>query len=140
MVDSHMHRRFGLFGTERTGAGIIKCGRFDRFSPVAGFGGSRSGTSEVVAGAGPVQATVPAVFAFSDPRAGRGESITKVANDSPTQVIRPSWSASSTNSVAVAGFSGAFGRPRIVASRWSVAGRLIGPPALKTRWRWSEGT
>ncbi len=61
-----MHRRFGLFGTERTGAGIIKYGRFDRLPPTTGFGGSRSGTSEVVAGEGPFTGDRPGVFRVLD--------------------------------------------------------------------------
>ena len=43
MVGSHMHQRFGLFGTDRTEAGITKMRTIRPFSPVAGFGGTRSG-------------------------------------------------------------------------------------------------
>ncbi len=49
MVGSLKHRRFGLFGTERTGAGIIK---IRAIRPTLSDCGVR-GTSEVEAGAGP---------------------------------------------------------------------------------------
>ncbi len=64
-----MHHRFGLFGTERTGAGIIKYGQFDRFPPVAGFGGSRSGTSEGGGGGGPRRGDRPDGFRVLRPLA-----------------------------------------------------------------------
>ena len=53
MVGSLKHHRFGLFGTERTGAGIIIHGQFDRSPPTTGYGGSRSGNLGGGGGGGP---------------------------------------------------------------------------------------
>ncbi len=66
MVGSHMHRRFGLFGTERTGAGIIKIRTISTVSPRFGVRRVAFGNlGKVEAGVGPAEATVPAFFAFS---------------------------------------------------------------------------
>ncbi len=87
MIDSLKHRRFGLFGTERTGAGIIKI-RTIRPSPPnqRGSAGRVRNPGKVEAGAGPEEATVPAIFAFSDPRACRcTRMVTARVNESPAQ-------------------------------------------------------
>ncbi len=87
-----MHRRFGLFGTERTGAGIIILRTVQPSPPY--YGGSEDRvreTSEVVVG--PEGATVPAIFAFSDPRACRcARLVTGIGNETPTQDTSPDYS------------------------------------------------
>ncbi len=90
MVDSLKHRRFGLFGTERTGAGIITRGQFDRLPPTTGYGGSRSGDLGGGGGGGPDWRQPSGVFrVLGSPSLPVHPKGTAIVNDSPT---RPDYS------------------------------------------------
>ncbi len=71
MVGSHMHRRFGLFGTETNRGRDHQIVDSSTVSPrFRGSADRVQETSEVVVGVGPPEVTVPAIFAFWTPGSG----------------------------------------------------------------------
>ncbi len=90
MVDSLKHRRFGLFGTERIGAGIIKMRTIRPFPPGCGVGRVAFGTRERWRRGWALRRQPFRRFSRSriPEHADAPRMVTAIVNDSPTQDSR----------------------------------------------------